>query len=266
MIKNFIYYIKKIDKSYRELFLDKSLLIRATQGIMIILSEGFCFLSIYIVFLRFLQNKVDFLVNNFIKAVLIVIIYILVHYAIGFILLLSSNMHLFMYKSEENSIKADFLLSYFITSTYVLVMLLFPDELITYEVTGILGVTICYVLNMKILFTVMKRPDCIKFSMRDDTSFTKVILAALLLVALIVINLFLGVCLVNALGDMAYSNNPTKFDLLYYTIVTFTTIGFGDISPITTPAKIMAIVISVTSIICVTIFLGSIFSFRDKFN
>lgn len=92
------------------------------------------------------------------------------------------------------------------------------------------------------------------------------ILAALLLVLLIVINLFLGVCLVNALGDVAYSNNPTNFDLLYYTIVTFTTIGFGDISPITTPAKIMAIVISVTSIICVTIFLGSIFSFRDKFN
>ncbi|MDB2111811.1 potassium channel family protein, partial [Clostridium paraputrificum] len=62
----------------------------------------------------------------------------------------------------------------------------------------------------------------------------------------------------------AFSSNPNNFDLFYYTIVTFTTIGFGDISPVSNLAKFMAIVISITSIICLTIFLGSIFSLRER--
>ena len=52
--------------------------------------------------------------------------------------------------------------------------------------------------------------------------------------------------------------------LFYYTIITFTTVGYGDIVPITMEAKIVSSLISITNIICITIFLSTILSYRDK--
>ncbi|MGG7177870.1 potassium channel family protein [Clostridium paraputrificum] len=171
-----------------------------------------------------------------------------------------------MIKSKDESIRSDFLLSYFITSSYIVVLLIFPEQIMKYGITGLIGIIICYILNFKIVFKIMKNTSNIKFSNEDESSFTKVLIVSLILVGMIIINLFLGVCLVNAIGGIAYSNNPSNFDLLYYTVVTFTTIGFGDISPLTVPAKLMAIIISVTSILSLTIFIGSIFSYSDKKN
>ena len=110
----------------------------------------------------------------------------------------------------------------------------------------------------------MRNPRYIKFDRKDRGGFFQVFIAAMSIVTMIVINLFLGVSLTNIIDKGAFSSNPNNFDLFYYTIVTFTTIGFGDISPVSNLAKFMAIVISVTSIICLTIFLGSIFSLRER--
>ena len=82
---------------------------------------------------------------------------------------------------------------------------------------------------------------------------------------MILMDLFLGVCIVNAFDGIAFSNIKGFLDLFYYTIVTFTTIGFGDIIPLTISAKVMVIIISITSIICISVFLGSIYSFKDKY-
>ena len=91
-----------------------------------------------------------------------------------------------------------------------------------------------------------------------------VIIASILIVIMIILNLFLAVCLINSDNPGSFSYNPNNFDLFYYTLITFTTIGYGDITPISIPAKIIAIVISITSVMCITIFLSTILSYRDK--
>ena len=110
----------------------------------------------------------------------------------------------------------------------------------------------------------MTDPHNIKSENQEETSFSRIIIAAILVVVLIVLNLYLAVCFVNGSGKEAFSNSPNYFDLFYYTIITFTTVGYGDIVPITIEAKFVSILISVTNIICITVFLSTILSYRDK--
>ena len=58
--------------------------------------------------------------------------------------------------------------------------------------------------------------------------------------------------------------NAQYLDLFYYTIITFTTVGYGDIVPLSIAAKIMSIVIATTSVICLTVFLSSVLSYKNE--
>ena len=66
----------------------------------------------------------------------------------------------------------------------------------------------------------------------------------------------------------AYSiNNPNIFDLFYYVVITFGTIGYGDIYPICYYTKAIAILIVFTSISCISIMLSSFLSVsHEKIN
>ena len=131
-------------------------------------------------------------------------------------------------------------------------------------VLGLIGVTVSYILNMKVLIQLIRNPHNIKTKHEEATSYSRIIVAAILMVGLIVLNLFLGVCFINGAETGAFSNSPNAFDLFYYTIITFTTIGYGDITPLSIGAKVISIVISVTSVICLTIFLSTILSYKDS--
>lgn len=250
--------IKEINKSYRKIFFNKNILLRLTESIMIFLSEGSCFLGIYILFGRY------FNISSFFKAIILGIIYMIFHYLIGYILLLSSRIHEFMNKSVEDSIEGYFLLSYFIISVYSFFLIIFPKVIKIFFIPGVLGFIICYILNLKILFKIMRNPKNIKFTKADSSNLSKLTIAALVIVSMIIINLYLGVCLIKAYDVNAFSNNPSNFDLLYFTITTFTTIGFGDIVPINFYAKLITILIAFSSVVVITIFLGSIFSYKKE--
>lgn len=255
--------IEAINTNYINLFIDGTISVRLLQCFMIIFSEIFSFIIIYKLILNYFNTDIVWKISIYTKFIMIFLLFILMHYSMGYIMLITSKLYSFLYRSEEESLKFDFLLSYFLTTAYLMVLILFPKELYKYALVGILGVSISYFLNLKILLNVMRNPKNIKFSIEDKSSFIRIFIAAVLISFMILINLYLGVCLVHVLGPEGFSNNPGYFDLFYYTVITFTTIGFGDILPLSTPAKFIAIVISLTSVICLTIFLGSVFSYRS---
>ena len=233
-LKNIIFEINSV---YLELFKDRSLARRIIQGTLIIVAEILIIISVSLV---------------------------LIHFCMGYILLSPVKIHKFIYGVENVNLKIDLLLSYFIISTYFTVLLIFPQQFKSCYKIGLLGVSICYILNIKILVALMNDPYKIKSKSQDETNFSRVIIASILIVVLIILNLYLAVCFVSDTGKDAFSNSPNYFDLFYYTIITFTTVGYGDIVPITMEAKIVSSLISITNIICITIFLSTILSYRDK--
>jgi len=48
--------------------------------------------------------------------------------------------------------------------------------------------------------------------------------------------------LINGLSAGSYSEPMTRFDALYFTITTFATVGFGDITPVSFPARSVTLV------------------------
>jgi len=249
--------LKKINSNYKDLLKEKDVLIKIIQVLMIVISEGFSIISIYKIMSKYLDNNIYIIIYTIIFSGVI-------YYLTGYILLISSNIYLSKLKNENMTLRADFLLSYFLITAYTTGILLFPKSLKQYFISEVIGVTISYLLNLKILFKIMKNPYSTKFDDIEASSFIRILIASIIVVAMILMDLFLGVCIINAFDGIAFSNTRGFLDLFYYTIVTFTTIGFGDIIPVTLAAKVMVIIISITSIICITIFLGSIYSFKDR--
>lgn len=258
--------VKEINITYKLIFTEKRLITRITQGAMIIAAEIFAFISISTSVSRNLEVHLSGYLDLLAKILVSIVSFVIVHYAIGYVLYSGSKIHKFIYMVENKNFKINFILTYFIISSYLTVLIIFPEQFNKNALVGLVGVGLGYCLNMKILLDLMINPKNAKGIREEEASFSRIIIAALLILILLILNLYLGVCLVNGLGENVYANATGYFDLFYYTIITFTTIGYGDIIPTTMAAKVLAIIISITSVVCLTVFLGSILSYKDKLN
>lgn len=256
--------VSEINNVYIDLFKERSIFRRVTQIVLIIGAEIFITIAVSTGVIRYIDTYTAFAIELIIKIVIIILSLIIIHFSMGYILLATVKIHRFIYGVENKNIKVDLLLSYFIISTYFTVLLLAPKQFEETYIIGLIGVGICYILNMKVLVRLMTNPHNIKSKHQEATTFSRVIIAAILMVVLIVLNLFLAVCFINGSENIAFTNSPSNFDLFYYTIITFTTVGYGDIVPITIGAKILSVIISLTNIICITVFLSTILSYREK--
>lgn len=254
----------EINKTYKEIFKEKSLLIRITQGGMIIGTEIFACISVSASVIEHSRFSDIQIFNSIVKIIVILSICFFIHLAIGYVMLICSKIHKFIYIVEDKNVKVDLILSFFILSTYFTALIISPDKFKSSYIIGLLGVGIGYILNLKVLVKLIRNPQHIKSKEEESTSFKRVIVAGILIVIMIILNLFLAVCFIDSAQVGAFSNNPSMFDLFYYTIITFTTVGYGDIAPLTEAAKVISMLISITSVICITIFLSTILSYREK--
>ncbi|MDU1453595.1 MAG: potassium channel family protein [Paeniclostridium sordellii] len=258
---------KSINKTYIEIFKQKQILSRFIQGALLVFAEASSFVGIYTTITKHLELEtlyggVEFLL----KGIITIICFIIVHYSIGYMLYLSLKIQSFINTVEHKNLKVDFILSYFMISTYLTILVLFPKEFIDNVVIGLLGMGVCYYLNIKTLITIIANPYNIKSMKKEDNGYSRIIIASILILLMLIINLYLIVCLINGLEKGAFLNANTNFDLFYYTVITFTTIGYGDIIPTTVLAKIASMLISVTSVVCLSVFLSSVLSYKDELS
>lgn len=258
--------IKEINKVYKDLFKTKKNMLTIAQIGMILWASVFSFVSILTTINRYVDTHFDFSFDFLFKVIAIIISFVIVHYCIGYMLLISSKIHKFIHNVEDATLKVDFICIYFITSTFLTVLLVFPDNFNDNIFIGLIMIFICYLLNIKVLLTLMINPTNVKSYTEDETSFSRIMVASILILIMLIFNLYLAVCFVDGLGENIYLNSNGYFDLFYYTIITFTTIGYGDIIPTTIPSKIVAIIISISSVLCLTIFLSSVLSYKDTFG
>lgn len=262
-----IYKIKdtfiQINRTYIELFSKDGKVIKEIYGLIFIISEVFVVVAIIKVGVNnILEDKT--LYSVIITCIGIALSLIVIHLAIGYILLITSGIQRFIINVEDKYLKKNLIISYFILTTYFIVFIFDSNQFEDVHIIALIGLLISYILNFKVLIKIIKNPLHIK-SKNEEQSISKcIIVISILLLVMIILNLFMAVCIINQAYPGSFTNNPTSFDLFYYTIITFTTIGYGDIVPVSIPAKIISMVIAVTSVICITIFLSTVLSYKEN--
>ena len=256
--------IHQINNQYKYLFKGKSEYINFYQWLILFISQAFVVYAL----VRYIVKKIfRYVEENYIlfgKTLTIIVLILFLYFVIGYLLLSISKIYKFLYKIEDKVTKTDLLISYFIISMYMTILIIFPGEFAKNYKIGLVGVTLSYFLNLKVLLRIIRSPEITDFNgqTKKTDGLDSVGVMAVIVLLMVVISLALAVCFISCSGQGVYTNNPTFFDLFYYTIITFATVGYGDISPVSPVAKFMSIVISMTSILCLTVFISSVLSYK----
>ena len=256
--------INQINNQYKYLFKVRTQYINFYQWLILFISQAFVVYAL----VRYIVKKIfRYVEENYIlfgKTLTIIILILFLYFVIGYLLLSISKIYKFLYKIEDKVTKTDLLISYFIISMYMTILIIFPGEFAKNYKIGLVGVTLSYFLNLKVLFRIIRSPEITDFKgqTKKTDGLDSVGVMAVIVLLMVVISLALAVCFISCSGQGVYTNNPTFFDLFYYTIITFATVGYGDISPVSPVAKFMSIVISMTSILCLTVFISSVLSYK----
>ena len=256
--------IHQINNQYKYLFKGKSEYINFYQWLILFISQAFVVYAL----VRYIFKKIfRYVEENYIlfgKTLTIIVLILFLYFVIGYLLLSISKIYKFLYKIEDKVTKTDLLISYFIISMYMTILIIFPGEFAKNYKIGLVGVALSYFLNLKVLLRIIRSPEITDFKgqTKKTDGLDSVGVMAVIVLLMVVISLALAVCFISCSGEGVYTNNPTFFDLFYYTIITFATVGYGDISPVSPIAKFMSIVISMTSILCLTVFISSVLSYK----
>ena len=256
--------IHQIYNQYKYLFKGKSEYINFYQWLILFISQAFVVYAL----VRYIVKKIfRYVEENYIlfgKTLTIIVLILFLYFVIGYLLLSISKIYKFLYKIEDKVTKTDLLISYFIISMYMTILIIFPGEFAKNYKIGLVGVALSYFLNLKVLLRIIRSPEITDFKgqTKKTDGLDSVGVMAVIVLLMVVISLALAVCFISCSGEGVYTNNPTFFDLFYYTIITFATVGYGDISPVSPIAKFMSIVISMTSILCLTVFISSVLSYK----
>ncbi|WP_321994151.1 potassium channel family protein [Clostridium butyricum] len=268
ILKGFKILIIEITHYYLGLFKDitRTSIGSILQTSLLILAQIFMSFNVISAVSIYINFSSNYLINLIIKIIIIIAIIFMLYLAVGYVLLSSSMIFKLLSKVEDSNIKYDLLISYFVLNTYFTVLIVFPKQFEECYFIGLIGVAICYMMNLRVLIKIIKNPEHINIYLEKYRNFKSTTTLAILILIMMILNLFLAVCFINSADINSYTGNPNNFDLFYYTIITFTTIGYGDIVPVTVLAKIMSIIISTTSVVCITIFLSSVLSFNSEKN
>lgn len=252
---------KEINKTYKDIFKEGNLIIKIMHGGIFVVSEILVTIMVVTSITKYLlidKTPIRYLV----VLICIILTLLIIHLSIGYILLTTTGIQKFIDNVEDKDLKGKLILSYFILSVYFTVFLFDPTQFEKIHFVALIGLAISYISNLKILIKLIKNPMHIKGKNKNINSSIAII--SILLLFMVILNLFLATCLINQIYPESFANVYTSFDLFYYTVITFTTIGYGDIIPLTIPAKLISIVISTTSVVCITIFLSSVLSYKES--
>ena len=101
---------------------------------------------------------------------------------------------------EDKHTKTDLLISYFIISMYMIILILFPEKFSEIYKIGLVGVSISYILNLKVLLRVIRSPEIIEVKIESGSKIklTDVSIVAIILLIMVILSLYLGVCFINS--------------------------------------------------------------------
>lgn len=121
----------------------------------------------------------------------------------------------------------------------------------------------CYIMMLFILMLVLQEAN----SKNSTLTFRNIWKSAFLTILLFMFVLALmSDCCMLYNANTFYGAEYGLFDMLYYTVITFATVGYGDIVPNTMAAKVISMLTVFTSILCITVLLSEIAGIKKSDN
>ena len=222
-----------INKQYKDIFRGKKSDLKIWQWWVFVISQ---MIIIFAVVRSLFEKLYEYISEDYVVAIKVstdIIIFVLIYFIVGYFMYSTKKIYKFLYKIEDKNTKTDLIISFFIISIYTTILILFPEQFAQIYIIGLVGVSISYILNLKVLISVIRSPQIIEVKINNNSKVEEndVGLISGILLFMVIVSLYLGVCFI--------SN--------------------GSIV-----AKFMSIVISLTSIICLTIFISSMLSYKSE--
>lgn len=193
---------------------------------------------------------------------------LIMYYGFGFVLAILFKTVELIENVKDSKIGIKMMCSFLLLSSLTFFLFMVENEMRENLNFLFAGLVLCYILNIQILFKIVRNPFCIVEDKNKQENVNQVLILfnSLLIILMIIINMYLFVLWAYFSFKGSYQCNEgiiTKWKLLYYTIISFTTVGYGDIYPTTFASQAVAILISITSVICLIIFVSSLLSVKD---
>lgn len=139
------------------------------------------------------------------------------------------------------------------------------DSKISFEsfVLAQASLLLCYAMIVLILILVLKEAN----DEHSELSLKNIWKSAFLTIILFlfVLSLMSSYCVSFDLQSVSGASLGA-FDMFYYTVITFATVGYGDIVPVSFFAKAVSMLTVLTSILCLTVLLSEVVSVKRKNN
>lgn len=119
----------------------------------------------------------------------------------------------------------------------------------------------CYVMMLFVLILILKEANSGDSLLTFRNIWKSVFLTIMLFI--VVLSLMSYCCLMhnaNAFDGVEYG----LADIFYYTAITFATVGYGDIVPVSLAAKSVSVLTVITSILCITVLLSEIAGLKKR--
>ena len=154
--------IFNINNQYKYLLRGKHPYLNFYQWLIFIISQGFVVFSMVIGILHLYFTYIDEDLIIIGKISTIIVLLAILYFSVGYLLSSITEVYKFLYKIEHKKTKSDLLMSYFIISIYMTILIVFPKEFGENYKIGLIGVGISYILTLKVLINIIRSPQVIK--------------------------------------------------------------------------------------------------------
>lgn len=265
----FLAFLKRIQNAYTSLFKGEG----KHRNLILVVAMGLSLINITInTYARFdnLMASESVLLNIVIGITSALLVCLVLYFVFGIPLMLMMSVENLFRKMADKRISTQYVISFFLLMLYGTYFIFSKDVLVDASVFAYVGLIVSYLINIKLILNTIQNPLSLFRGESNGFNVIKATLSAsLVLLLLVLVNLYFIVLLTfYTVPDAYFCSVPNQvvnaFSLLYYTVISFATIGYGDIVASAPCSRGVAMLIAFTSVLCLGIFIGSVLLVREK--